>query len=140
MNQGKGLVLFLPVLMFRPLCPYFANRTTLLKIVIYLDGSHTKSALHFYLQIDSALGVRRKSMMQGFALKEKSAKFETALVSIPQFFIHLMFVRSPQSMWVLEPGTAQILESKMPWPTPDSVLAALILGQRVLGQQLPLFL
>ena len=82
-----------------------------LKIVIYLDGSHTRSALNFYLQRDSALGVCRKSMLQGFALKEKSAKFQTALVSIPQFFIHLMFVRSTQSMWVLEMGTAQILQS-----------------------------
>ena len=96
--QRKILVLILPVPMFRPFCAYFANRTTPLKIVIYLDGSHTRSALNFYRQRDSALGVCRKSMLQGFALKEKSAKFKTALVSIPQFFIHPMFVRSPQWM------------------------------------------
>ena len=111
MNSEKNPGADLASSMFRPLCAYFANRTTPLKIVICLDGSHTRSALNFYLQRDSALGVCRKSMLQGFALKEKSAKFQTALVSIPQFFIHLMFVRSTQSMWVLEPGTAQILQS-----------------------------
>ena len=96
-------MLILPVLMFRPLCAYFVNRTTPLKNVIYVDGSHTRSALNFYLQRDAALGVCRKSMFQGFALKEKSAKFQTALVSIPQilihlsipqFLIHLLFVSS----------------------------------------------
>ena len=95
MNSEKNPCADLAVLMFRPLCAYFANRTTLLKIVIYLDGSHTRSALNFYQQRDSALAVCLKSMLQGFALKEKSVKFQTALVSIPQFLIHLMFVRSP---------------------------------------------
>ena len=97
--------------MFRPLCAYFAKRAMPSKIVMFVDGSHNRSTLNFYLQRDSALGVCRKSMLQGFALKEKSAKFQTALISIPQFLIHLMFVRSPQSMWVLEPATAEILQS-----------------------------
>ena len=104
-------MVILPVPMFRPLRVYFANITKPLKIVIYLDGSHTRIALNFYLQRDPALGVCWKSMLQGFAPKEKSAKFQTALLSIPQFFIRLMFVRGPHWMWVFEPGTAQILQS-----------------------------
>ena len=76
-------MMILLVLMFCPLCAYFASRTTPLKIVIYLDGSHTRSALNFYLQRDSALGVCRKSMLQGFALKEKSAKFQNCTCKHP---------------------------------------------------------